>query len=158
MAKKVCVIPSFLASAVSLSLAFSSSVRKTMKLPMRLSLFLRVAASIFLTKLVKGALASRAKIIATGLEPNRQMKQDFSPAPGPVKCSGSKTPGLSPTCGPDLSASAAMLVVAMTTASAPNAKTFLIVKIPFCEDRGTDHEAYLYVILDVLGRRFIRGM
>jgi hypothetical protein len=40
-------------------------------------LFLAVAASIFLTKLVRGSLISRAKIMATGFAPFLQTWQTF---------------------------------------------------------------------------------
>ena len=48
------------------------------------------AASIFLTRLVKGSLTSRAKIIATGLLPFCQTRQFFFPALWPVTFSGWK--------------------------------------------------------------------
>ena len=77
--------------------------------PMRAERFLAVASSIFLTKLVKLSLISRAKIIATGLFPFSQTWQTFWPAPDPVTFNGWKGPGIFlPTGGPDLSPSTAM--------------------------------------------------
>src|SRR5205823_3445887 len=73
-----------------------------------ISSFFVQQASIFWSSALTSGVASRAKIIATGLAPKRQYRQDFSPAAGPVMFSGSNGPGtLSPTCGPDFTFSAA---------------------------------------------------
>jgi hypothetical protein len=78
-----------------------------MKLPILQDLLATVAASIFLTKLVKLSETSRAKIIATGLLPLAQTKQFFSPAFDPLIFSGWNGPGIVfPTSGPDFSSSA----------------------------------------------------
>jgi hypothetical protein len=69
--------------------------------------FLAVAESICLTKLVKGSLISRAKIIATGLPPFCQTGQFLVPASGPVTCNGLNGVGLFPSWGPDFRSSEA---------------------------------------------------
>src|SRR5213078_2257341 len=100
----------------------SLSLRKTTKLPIWQELFLAVALSILLTRLVRGALTSRAKIIATGFSPFLQNRQYFSPALAPVTLSGWNGPGTtSPTCGPDLTALSAATTPPTTRASVRNA-------------------------------------
>jgi hypothetical protein len=107
---------SFLARASSFLRSPSSSLQNTTKLPMRQSLCLSVASSIFLTKLVKPSLISRAKIMATGFPPFLQTWQTFWPAALPVTFKGLNGPGTGlPGCGPDLRPSAA---AALTTSSA----------------------------------------
>jgi hypothetical protein len=88
-----------------------------------------VAASICLTKLVKGPVSSRAKTMATGFLPFCQTWQFFSPADGPLTFSTWNGPGtLSPGWGPDLSGGAAKaLPNSSAAASDPLAVTrFLI--------------------------------
>ena len=110
---------SFSASDLSLSCKPSSSVQNTTKLPMRQLLFLTAASSSFLTKLVKGSLTSRAKIIATGFEPFRQTWHCLDPAPSPVTLSGLNGPGTpSPGCGPDFRASAPQALPTSVTRAA----------------------------------------
>src|SRR5437867_2038647 len=98
---------------------------------MRLDLLPAVAASIFLTRLVKGPVTSRAKIIATGLLPFCQTRQFFLPAMAPLMFSGwNGWRILLPTWGPDLRASPATTPAAASaiTAKAPTAKRFFIVE------------------------------
>src|SRR5882724_1789714 len=119
MVRTHCLMLFFSASVLSLSPSFSSSDMNTTKLPILAFLFLAVSASIFLTKLVKESLTSRAKIIATGLLPLRQTWQFFSPAAGPFRFSTSKGPGMFvPTCGPDLRPSPATAPATASTATA----------------------------------------
>src|SRR4051812_12555576 len=133
MARTVFSIFSFLASSLSFFSRPSSSLRKTTKLPMRASLFLAVAASIFLTKLVKGPVISRAKIIATGFPPFFQTRQSFEPSSGPVACNGLKgVIRLEPTWGPDLRPPAARALPASSAAAreAPSATRRFITNQP----------------------------
>src|SRR5262249_33763037 len=82
------------------------------------SRFLAVAASIFLTRPVKGSLTSRAKMAATGLGPFLQTKQAFLPASSPVTFNGVKGPGSgSPACGPGDRLSAAHTLQSTAQAS-----------------------------------------
>jgi hypothetical protein len=70
--------------------------------------FVLVAASIFLTKLVRELSILRANIIATGLPPLTQTKHWGLPAAEPVTFNGWNAPILLlPTSGPDLRGSAA---------------------------------------------------
>src|SRR5205085_11731799 len=98
--------PASLASVLSFLSMPESSQQNTTQL--FISSFFVQQASIFWSSALTSGVASRAKIIATGLAPKRQYRQDFSPAAGPVMFSGSNGPGtLSPTCGPDFTFSAA---------------------------------------------------
>src|SRR5262249_12691654 len=107
----------------------SSSDMKTAKLFIFLSLaFLTVQASIFLTKLVTGALVSRAKTNATGLPPYAQTRQRAVPAPGPVTCLGSKGVQPSPGCKPDLRPSSA-ITPPTSSAIASEAPTAMLVRM-----------------------------
>src|SRR5690242_3414523 len=98
---------SFLARSARLFSRSLVSERTTTKLPIFLSAWEAVALSICLTKLVKGSLISRAKIMTTGFLPFFQTRQDFLPAPGPVACNGSKGVTAEPGCGPDTNGAAA---------------------------------------------------
>src|SRR5258708_18817345 len=111
---------------------------KTAKLFNFLSLFLTVQASIFLTKLVTGALASRAKTIATGLAPYAQTRQRAVPAFGPVTCLGSKGVQPSPGCNPDLRPSSA-IAPPTSSAIARVAPTAMLVRmnLPPSEEKRT---------------------
>src|SRR5262249_54294392 len=109
----------------------SLSVQNTTKLPMRADLFLAVASSSFLTRLVKLSLISRAKIIATGFPPCFQTRHARVPTWAPEQCSGLKA-GIffDPTWGPDLRSSAAGSVLHTSIAAArdiPSTIRFLIV-------------------------------
>src|SRR5262245_11246100 len=86
-----------------------------MKLPILASLCLAVAASIFLARLAKGSLRSRAKIMATGLGPLAQTKHSVLGANWPVTfltLNGART--VSPGWGPDFTVSAAITVPTST--------------------------------------------
>src|SRR5262249_45180656 len=113
--------------------------RKTTKLPILQSLCSAVALSICLTRLVKGSLTSRAKIIATGLPPFFQTKHNFLPAVGPLTCNGLKGVILElPTCGPDFRSSPAQTPLAASARQrlAPIAFRMLIVEpTSLCENR-----------------------
>src|SRR5262249_29114172 len=94
--------PSFSASSLSLASRSLSSLQNTTKEPILQDLLAAVAASIFLTRLVKLLSISRAKIIATGFPPFCQTKQFFLPADEPLMLRGWNGPGIdSPVCGPD---------------------------------------------------------
>src|SRR5262249_62291813 len=108
----------------------ASSVRKTTNEPMRAPLLAAVAASIFLTRLVKLSLTSRAKIIATGLPPLLQTRQPLVPAPRPVACSGLKAPGDCPFWGPDLRSAAGTAPARSSTAATDAARRASIVLPP----------------------------
>src|SRR4051794_24677365 len=97
------LIFSFLASSLSFSSSFSSSLQKTTNVPI-LPLLSAAALSSFLTKLVRLSETSRAKIIATGFPPLLQTRQSFLPIRLPLQCNGLNGVGDSPTCRPDLDA------------------------------------------------------
>ena len=72
----------------SIFFASSSLTRNTTKLPILAEEFALVAASIFLTKLVRELSILRANIIATGLPPLTQTKHWGLPAADPVTFNG----------------------------------------------------------------------
>src|SRR6266446_3235540 len=104
-----------------------------------------LVASIFLTKLVKLSLTSRAKTTATGLLPYAQTRHCFLPAKGPVTLSGSNGVGCSPTCRPDLRGSwaTAPAVASAITAKAPTTKQFRIVAL-LCLDDHSVRPLFVY--------------
>src|SRR5437016_3008152 len=129
----VCLRSSLSDNSLSFFSMLSSSLRNTMKLPMLQPEFLAVAASIFLTKLVKGPVISRAKIIATGFPPFFQTRQSFEPSSGPVACNGlNGVIRLEPTGGPDLRPPAARALPASSAAAreAPSATRRFITNQP----------------------------
>src|SRR4051812_9200244 len=143
----------------------SSSLRKTTKLPIRQSLFLAVAASIFLTRPVKPSLISRAKIMATGLLPFFHTWQTLSPASSPVTLSGLKGVKWTPGWGPDLRPPAARALPASTAAAreAPRAMRRFMFNEPSTRleqgpgsPRGRYPPGAGLPALDGLGSRFLQ--
>src|SRR5579883_808588 len=125
---------------------------------MRQSLCLAVASSIFLTRLVKGPLTSRAKIIATGLPPFFQTRHCLPPGVGPLTCSGLKgTITLLPTWGPDLRVPSAITppTSSATAREAPTAIRFLIVETT-SKRNHTDSGNHRATVLDEPERYFIQ--
>src|SRR5262249_47331761 len=89
-----------------------------------------VAASSFLTRLVKLSLVSRAKTMATGEARYCQTRQCFLPAWAPLRFVGGNAPPNPPTGGRDLRASppVAPLMASSAAAKAPTVKRRFIVE------------------------------
>src|SRR5262245_35404233 len=123
--------PSLLTRSLSFVCSPSSSLRNTTKLPILCLLLSWVAASSFLTRLVKLLLVSRAKTMATGFPPFCQTRQFFLPSDEPLQFSGwNGVMFLAPTCGPDLRSAASSTPPSSSApaSEAPVAIRTLIVK------------------------------
>src|SRR5471032_1100134 len=125
---------SLLARPLSLLSRPSASLQKIAKLPIFLSAFLTVSASSFVMRLVNTSLVSRANTIATGLLPLRQTRHSFLSGVGPFRFNGKNGLGraTSPTCGPDLTDSPAMLwaTIATTATRANSERHFFMAQAP----------------------------